>query len=184
MYQPVLAQFTALDPLPPDEDPVLLGASRFAYVNNNPINFVDPSGMSPISQFCCYVLCMGDIATDMQDRLRRTGVPDRDDAGGGNAFLHCTISCQIHSACPVCDNNWDNRENRGTVDGQQDLRNNRVGRTIGGSCWDGCLKLWEDGKLSCRAAGNRLRLVPCPPPPKDYADPGSIHEDGPPAGSY
>ena len=45
MYMPTLARFTALDPMPPDGEPVLLGASRYAYVENDPMNRSDPSGL-------------------------------------------------------------------------------------------------------------------------------------------
>src|SRR5579863_916043 len=34
MYAPTLARFTALDPMPPDGEPVLLGASRYEYAEN------------------------------------------------------------------------------------------------------------------------------------------------------
>ena len=50
MYMPTLARFTARDPMPPDGEPMLLGASRYGYVRNNPLNFVDPSGLSPEEQ--------------------------------------------------------------------------------------------------------------------------------------
>jgi len=66
MYAPVLARFTALDPLPPDGEAVLLGASRYAYVRNNPANLVDPSGEAPSAVVCslarkkCYLNCFDD----------------------------------------------------------------------------------------------------------------------------
>lgn len=47
MYMPVLARFSARDPLPIERDLVLLGAT-YAYVNNSPIGKIDPSGLDPI----------------------------------------------------------------------------------------------------------------------------------------
>lgn len=176
MYMPTLARFTALDPLPPDGEPVLLGASRYAYVNNNPTNFVDPSGLTPVGQACCF-LCYGPIAKGGEGSVKKAGIADRDDAGGGNAFLHCLISCNVHSICPICDNNWDNRETESgppNIGNRQDLRNNAAGRTVAGNCWDGCVKLWKDGKLTCQSKG---ALVACPPPPKDYPHPTSPPPD-------
>src|SRR5262249_25170897 len=41
------SRFTARDPMPPDGEPVLLAASPYGYVQNNPVNFVDPSGHAP-----------------------------------------------------------------------------------------------------------------------------------------
>ncbi|MDA0834157.1 MAG: hypothetical protein O2955_07200 [Planctomycetota bacterium] len=46
MYMPVLARFTARDPLPQNES-VLLGEipeHAYSYVNSNPVNQIDPSG--------------------------------------------------------------------------------------------------------------------------------------------
>lgn len=61
MYMPTLARFTALDPLPPDGVPVLLGrvptgprlsiykiGNAFIYCNNDPLNWIDPSGLQAI----------------------------------------------------------------------------------------------------------------------------------------
>jgi len=56
MYMPTLARFTALDPMPPDGEPVLLyglpdglensaPSNPYGYAGNSPANFVDPSGL-------------------------------------------------------------------------------------------------------------------------------------------
>jgi len=52
MYQPAVARFKSEDPLPPDGEPLLLGASKnqfdpnkYRYAENNPVNCVDPSGL-------------------------------------------------------------------------------------------------------------------------------------------
>jgi hypothetical protein len=107
---------------------------------------------------------MGPIANTREGALRRNGIADRDDIGGGNAFLHCVISCDIHASCSICDNNWDNRENNGaTLGDRQDLANNASGRKVTGDCWNGCLTLWEEGSLTCEAPKGGA-LVKCPPP--------------------
>ena len=69
MYQPVLARFTARDPLSPDGVELLGSVSHlrkqltkdavqppilvYAYVANNPLNLIDPSGMKPKWQQAC-----------------------------------------------------------------------------------------------------------------------------------
>ena len=56
MYMPTLARFTSRDPLADTEEPVMGGISpavqaaiiqQYAYANNSPMNFMDPSGL------CC-----------------------------------------------------------------------------------------------------------------------------------
>jgi RHS repeat-associated protein len=44
MYDPVLGQFTSADPVV--QDPAGQGLNRFAYVNNSPLTFTDPSGFT------------------------------------------------------------------------------------------------------------------------------------------
>jgi len=62
MYMPTLARFTALDPLPPDGEPVLIGkvpeglasaapSNPYSYAGNSPLIFFDPSGMQHICPF-------------------------------------------------------------------------------------------------------------------------------------
>lgn len=69
MYAPVLARFTALDPLPPDGEPVMLGASRYGYVANNPVNRTDPSGLKPEEKpknvDCNVRICINPISGDL-----------------------------------------------------------------------------------------------------------------------
>jgi RHS repeat-associated protein len=44
MYDPTLGQFTSADPIM--QQPYSQGLNRFAYVNNSPLNYVDPSGFA------------------------------------------------------------------------------------------------------------------------------------------
>ena len=61
MYEPQLARFKSLDPLPPDGEPVLLGkipdglrtsapraSTLYGYAYNNPVNNTDPSGATVV----------------------------------------------------------------------------------------------------------------------------------------
>ena len=48
MYHPVVGTFLSRDPLPPADQPVLMGNSLYAYVGDNPINRVDPTGLKEI----------------------------------------------------------------------------------------------------------------------------------------
>ena len=57
MYDPVLGRFTGADTVVPGG---VQGFDRYAYVNNSPVNFVDPSGHKCVGQ---QLECVDDIGT-------------------------------------------------------------------------------------------------------------------------
>lgn len=152
----------------------------YEYCYAQPLVYTDPRGLSPVGQACCF-LCYGPIAAETENKVRRSGASDRNDLDGGNAFLHCVVSCEVHQQCPICDNNWDAREIPiKKIGDRQDLANNAIGRNVSGDCWKGCMTAWEERKLTCQNSDGS-QLVPCPIPVDDYEEP--LFPEGLPKGA-
>jgi len=143
------------------------GINLYSYVRNAPVNLIDPLGKSWMSS-CGYFLCSRAAAGSANSDVQRSGINGNDDRGGGNAFRHCLIGCEVSKQCGKGgEKSWDGRENPKTGSGRQDLDNNKVGYDQAknkGSCWDNCMKAWEDGGLHC---GQN----PCPPPERRVPQP-------------
>jgi len=143
------------------------GIDLFCFNLNQPISKVDALGHG-----CMDYLCARAAANDVQKKLKESGIKDRDDVGGGNAFLHCVIGCQLTRTCgKSAQKTWDDRENPSnpTPSNQQDLNNNHNGYGVAdqpGSCWDNCMKLWDKGELSCEGGTKK-----CPPPANHPPEP-------------
>ena len=148
------------------------GYNLYEYVNGMPLVGLDPSGNSKLSDFACICLNAED-ANNTDGRMKGRGLPTRGNEGD-NGMLHCVIACRINQKRPTCSDEWNEREDPKTIGGQEDLENNKQGQEIKGDCWKGCLDKWKKGKLKCRGKG---KLVPCPPPPKNYPPnlPPTIH---------
>jgi len=139
----------------------------YAISDGNPVIRVDPNGLSWCSDFICF-LAYAAIAADIEAAFRYNNLPDRDDQGGGNAMLHCTIACEIQKQIPRCSDEWNDREDPTTLAGQQDLFNNRTGQGLATSdCWGACKSKWDSGGLGCSISG---AVAPCPPAPGDFPD--------------
>jgi RHS repeat-associated protein len=50
LYDPALARFVSTDSIVPDSNRVV-GYNRYAYVYNNPVNYIDPDGHDPLTLF-------------------------------------------------------------------------------------------------------------------------------------
>jgi RHS repeat-associated protein len=58
-YQPASGRFTQLDPLPES----IIARNRYAYVNCNPVNAVDPSGLAPCTPRQTFLNTLGGVVT-------------------------------------------------------------------------------------------------------------------------
>jgi len=144
------------------------GINLHTYVRNAPVNLVDPFGLSWVSS-CGYFLCARIAAAGANSDIQRTpGLNGNDDRGGGNAFRHCLSGCEVSRQCgKEGEKSWDGREDPSTGSGRQDLENNKVGYDQAkkkGSCWDNCMKAWQNGGLRC---GQNA----CPPPRRKFPQP-------------
>ncbi len=107
MYQPTLGRFTARDPMP--ENGVLVGGipqSSYWYANNNPVNFVDPSGLQSKNPYSvAYPEGPGFVFPTTTDEPEFPAVPTFPEAGKeGKAFKNARtllgINCLEYLSCP------------------------------------------------------------------------------------
>src|SRR6266498_3590765 len=159
-YDPNLQRWLNRDPIGEKG-----GLNLYVYVRNAPFTFIDSFGHGIIG-YCCARATAGGVLTTMG----QAPINNRDDKGGGNAFLHCVIACQISKDCGSDGrSSWDSRENANTGAGRQDLANNQVGygnASKEGSCWDNCMNSWINGELTCSGGANK-----CPPPKERIPEP-------------
>jgi len=76
MYDPAIGRFTSADTIIP---PGVQGYDRYAYVNNSPVNYIDPSGHSPACD-----------DGDWDGCQQTTDKPGCGVSGGGAYGFHCT----------------------------------------------------------------------------------------------
>jgi len=159
-------------------------APAYLFVQNAPVGRIDPLGLQGESlegdaeygAACCLLLA----AANTRFQMVWNGIDYHDNEGGGNAFQHCLGACQGAKSCgrEEAEEWWQGREQGDGISEQHDRANNEIGLGVadsGGSCWDGCMELWNNGGLQCRGGGQE-GLFPCPPrqtpePPEDDENP-------------
>jgi RHS repeat-associated protein len=102
-YNPELARWLSRDPLPNAEK--LLGPNLYAYVDNNPTNWIDPSGNGPLEFFRCLLNggVLGDCFGDEKERFRCREVKEK-------AIKDCTKAVLENPCYPLTGNHdafWD-----------------------------------------------------------------------------
>jgi uncharacterized protein RhaS with RHS repeats len=162
-YNPQTGRYITPDPIGLEG-----GINLFLYVQNNPVRYMDLYGLKP--NLCC-TMCSLAAGSDTVAKLDTAGIDHTSGPSaktGGHALKHCLAACQSARDCGIkCAKDfWDSRENPKYAGSRMDLANNQVGYGVAsggsGSCWEGCVEAWQNGKLDCMGK-------PCPPPP-----PGSI----------
>ncbi len=170
----------------------------YRYVTNSPTSHNDPLGLraapDTFVEFLDKVLIGFDQlfsppcyqpntfqcnnCNDEQSKYARAlmiaaGIQYADDAGGGNAFQHCYVSCQSVKACGFrcAAQYWTDREKPGepgkpfAPDALMDLENNTMGflsaKDSRKDCWDSCKDKWDSGQLVC--LNDQKKQMKCPP---------------------
>jgi RHS repeat-associated protein len=167
-YHPTLGRWLNRDPIEEKG-----GINLYAMVGNKVLIRVDMLGLIDLKCRCCWLL----VAAAGEALQRNTTEPGmgHDDPGGGNAFRHCYIACQVANQCGVkCakdrKDGWDGREYKNGLSRADriDLLNNKRGydcASTGKNCLDCCLDKWRSGKLkNGPTPGRGVDIAPPPPP--------------------
>jgi RHS repeat-associated protein len=165
-YDSGLGQWRGRDPLGET-----VNHNLYMYVSNNPVNFVDPTGLEPnpfaIGEGIHSTIQKGPIETatayqlaqESQEVAKKTDLPGSHN-GPQDAFRHCLWSCLLTEKLGEKKARWitNNHEHTGNQTGQpvkeyeMDLMNNFQGRKAGTSackkpCKDKCMDLLMSGQL-------------------------------------
>jgi RHS repeat-associated protein len=169
-YAPAIGRWMRRDPLG-----VAGGINLYGFVQNNPVNWVDPMGLTSPEEIATQIGAVGpfdantanNLANDALQEAQKSGLPGLHN-GSGDAFRHCYWSCRmtqdigedqaedvgnIHEACG----------NNPPGETAMDLNNNKVGRSLGKpgvDCKKECMNQVTSGGLQTSPGGT--------PPTKIY----------------
>ncbi|MBI5822918.1 MAG: RHS repeat-associated core domain-containing protein [Chloroflexi bacterium] len=98
MYDPALGRFTSADTIVPGG---VQGYDRYAYVNNSPVNYVDPSGHEP--KYGCYQssgnTCLNSNGTELKEGNGKGKEPKQKEDGDDELIFACGFDAGVN-----CDN--------------------------------------------------------------------------------
>ncbi len=154
-YWPELGRFVQRDPAKDVPGP---GRSSHLYVDNRPLDAVDPNGWMLVGLRTCL-----EITANAALRIApKSGLPGAHN-GPQDAYRHCLWSCWMKQYCggfgAYMAGTGHELFSNSSEETSMDMHNNRIGRRLGGRAggvWD-CGK--KDCKTLCREALNRGELM-------------------------